>query len=143
MRVLADTNLFIAYLLNPSEHHFITLLLEAVSEGKVTLLMPETLLSEISLTVQRKPHLLQRITASRLTQFLTILQSVCEEIPMIRESIPAVTRDPKDDYLLAYAFVGQAEYLITGDKDLLELPAIPQLVITTSAQFREILHSLS
>lgn len=143
MRVLADTNLFIAYLLNPSEQHFITLLLEAVSEGKVTLLMPEALLSEISLTVQRKPHLLQRITASQLTQFLAGLQSICEEIPMIRESIPAVTRDPKDDYLLAYAFVGQAEYLITGDKDLLELPAIPHLVTTTSAQFREILGSLS
>ena len=35
--------------------------------------------------------------------------------------IPAISRDPDDDYLLALAKVGKADILITGDKDLLVL----------------------
>lgn len=63
-------------------------------------------------------------------------------ISPIEESIPAVTRDPKDDYLLAYALVGKADYLVTGDKDLLVLQAeIPDFEIVSPRQFSEILSS--
>ncbi len=51
-----------------------------------------------------------------------------------------VMRDLKDDYLLAYALVGEADYLVTGDKDLLELQGpITGLEILTSAQFIDVL----
>ncbi len=138
MRVLVDSNLIIAYLLTPSGDHFMAFLLDVVADGQVTLLLPEALLKEIVQTAQRKPHLRQRINPAWLAQFIAVLQSVGEEIPLITEPIPALTRDPKDDYLLAYAFVGQADYLITGDKDLLDLPPLSGLTIVTSAQFREI-----
>lgn len=139
MRVLIDANLFIAYLLKPHEQHIIALTFDAVAAGHVTLLAPEALLDEIGRAVRRKSHLLQLITAPQLDRFLTLLQSICEEIPRITESIPAVTRDPKDDYLLAYAVVGQAAYLVSGDKDLLDLPPIPHLTIVDSGQFRQVL----
>mgnify|MGYP003393236753 CR=1 FL=1 len=35
--------------------------------------------------------------------------------------IPAISRDPDDDYLLALAKAGKANVLITGDDDLLVL----------------------
>ncbi len=142
MRVLIDTNLFIAYLLKPHEDHIIALTLDAAAAGQVTLLTPEALLAEIGRTVRRKPQLLQIITAAQLDRFLALLQAICEEIPRITESIPAVMRDPKDDYLLAYAVVGQANYLVSGDKDLLELPSLPHVTIVDSGQFRQMLRAL-
>lgn len=139
MRVLVDANLFIAYLLKPRDDSFVTLLLNAVVAGQVTLLMPAALLDEIEQTIKRKPHLLPIITEAQLHRFLTLLQSLCEEIPLIREPIPPITRDPKDDYLIAYAVVGQADYLVSGDKDLLELQTAVPVTILNSTQFRQLL----
>ncbi len=139
MRVLVDTNLFIAYLLKPREDSFISLLLEMVVAGQITLLMPEALLSEIEQTITRKPKLISVIGAERLHRFLALLQSLCEEIPLIPEPIPPITRDPKDDYLIAYAVIGQADYLVSGDKDLLDLQTAVPVTILNSEQFRQLL----
>jgi putative PIN family toxin of toxin-antitoxin system len=139
MRVLVDTNLFIAYLLKPRSESFIRILLDAVAEGIVTLLLPEALLDEIGDTIRRKPYLISRIHEDRLILFLQLLKTVGEEIPLISEKIPAITRDPNDDYLIAYAVVGQADYLISGDNDLLVLEKIGALNIVNSGQFRQIL----
>lgn len=35
---------------------------------------------------------------------------------------PAMSRDPDDDLLLAIALGGRAEFLVTNDRDLLEIP---------------------
>ncbi len=139
MRVLVDANLFIAYLLKPRNDSFVTLLLNEVVAGRATLLMPAELLREIEKTVKRKPHLLHIITAAQLHRFLVLLQSLCEEIPRITAAIPPITHDAKDDYLIAYAVVGRADYLVSGDKDLLELNIAVPVTILNSVQFRQLL----
>jgi putative PIN family toxin of toxin-antitoxin system len=68
-----------------------------------------------------------------------LVSGLSETIPTIKEEIPAVTRDPKDDYLLAYALVGEADYLVTGDKDLLVLKQVDTVKIVTSREFLSIL----
>lgn len=50
-----------------------------------------------------------------------------------------MTRDPKDDYLIAYAVIGEADYLVTGDKDLLVLEQIAGVTIVTPARFADLL----
>ena len=47
-------------------------------------------------------------------------------------------RDPDDDKLLETALVGEAECLITGDRDLLELYPFHDIPILTPAGFLEI-----
>lgn len=139
MRVLVDANLFIAYLLKPTDDSFINLLLNTVGEGSITLLMPGALLHEIEQTIRRKPHLNKRITETQLQTFTGLLQAISEEIPLIAEAIPRLTRDEKDDYLIAYAVVGQADYLISGDKDLLVLGKVQGVTIVDSGEFRQVL----
>ena len=51
------------------------------------------------------------------------------------ESIPAICRDPKDDYLLAHALIGSADYLISRDKDLLTLREVEGIKIVEPAEF--------
>jgi predicted nucleic acid-binding protein len=50
-----------------------------------------------------------------------------------------VGRDVKDDYLLAYAVVGDADYLVTGDEDLLVVGKIGSVNITSPSAFLELL----
>ena len=50
-----------------------------------------------------------------------------------------VCHDPDDDLILASSIVGKANYLVTGDKDLLILKEHKDVRIVTAAQF---LHEL-
>ena len=46
-------------------------------------------------------------------------------------------RDPNDDFLLILAKDGKADYLITGDKDLLILNPFNKTKICTPTEFKE------
>ncbi len=136
MRVLVDTNVLISFLLNPGEGGAIRSIFYALVEGKFTLLLPERFLDEMANTAQTKPRLAARISAERLNHFTALLRETGESVVEIKSLIPAVVRDPDDDYILAYALVGRADYLVTGDKDLLALSRqVPGLQILTPAQF--------
>lgn len=50
-----------------------------------------------------------------------------------------MTRDVKDDPVLACAVDGQADYLVTGDPDLLELKEFGAIQIITPDQFLQVL----
>lgn len=58
------------------------------------------------------------------------------------DSIPARCRDPKDDYLLELALVSEADYLITGDKDLLTVEKIGSCQIVTAMEFDALASSI-
>ena len=51
------------------------------------------------------------------------------------ESIVTICRDPKDNFLLALAKDGKADYLLTGDKDLLDLIKFGKTKIKTITAF--------
>lgn len=139
MRVLVDTNLFISHLLSRKKDSLVALVLDKIAEGEITLLVPQALLVEIESVVLKKPNLLQIITKKRLAEFIQLLSAVSEEIPLISDAIPQITRDPKDDFLIAYAVLGEADYLISGDKDLLVLEEIHGVKIVDSGEFRRLI----
>lgn len=56
-----------------------------------------------------------------------------------RQSV-TVSRDPKDNMFLALAAEGNADFLITGDKDLLVLKQYKQTAIMTPATFLAHIH---
>ena len=138
MRVLLDANIFISYLLNPDKEGAIRKIIHAAVLGDFTLLLPEALLDEFVSKIPQKPYLADRISAAELGTLVEILKAVGEIIPIIKEEIPAVTRDPKDDYLLAYAVVGEADYLVTGDEDLLILQQAGEVKIVNPRHFAKI-----
>ncbi len=55
--------------------------------------------------------------------------------------LPAVSdcRDPFDVPFLQLALVGRADYLVTGDRDLLSLTALFKIAIVNAEQFLAIL----
>ncbi|HJP95587.1 MAG TPA: putative toxin-antitoxin system toxin component, PIN family [Pyrinomonadaceae bacterium] len=50
-------------------------------------------------------------------------------------SAPSFPRDPKDELFIAAALACDADYLITGDKDLLDEQPLPSTQILNPAQF--------
>ena len=139
MRILADTNIYISYLLSSHQDSFVSLLFDKVANNDITLLVSTPLLDEIEVTVKRKPYLFEAIGEEKLVRFIELLKIISEEIPFITAEIPIVTRDPKDDYLIAYSILGKVDYLITVDKDLLVLEQVGDVKIVHSGEFRAIL----
>lgn len=54
---------------------------------------------------------------------------------VVEKSEPNLCRDPKDNFLLGLAFDGKADFLITGDDDLLEIGSFYQTKIIAWSSF--------
>ena len=66
---------------------------------------------------------------------LSVFEPFIDLIDVI--SIISICRDPKDNFLLALAKDGKADFLLTGDKDLIDLKKIGKTKINTITSFLE------
>ena len=131
-----DANIFISYLLARDRSATIQLCVESGLAGEFTLVVAQPLLDELARKISEKPYLAARIPQADLTRLIAVLSLVGVMIPPSEEPIPSVSRDDKDDYVLAYAKIADADYLVTGDKDLLVLRnLIDRPAIRTPAEF--------
>ena len=55
----------------------------------------------------------------------------------VRRRLAVVRRDPDDDKFLECAVAGRAQYLVTGDRDLLELDSFRGTTILSAGEFLE------
>ena len=111
MRVILDTNVLVAALIAPNgpPHQ----LFEAFLDEQFTLVTGNMQIEEFS-RVTRYPAIRNRIHPAQAGRMLNAIRSLA----LVIESppIPAVSRDPHDDYLFAMAQASDADYLVTGDK---------------------------
>lgn len=64
----------------------------------------------------------------------TELERICEVVT-IDEATTHNIRDPKDNHVLEAAIAGKCDYIITGDKDLLEVGSYYGIEIVRPAAF--------
>ena len=133
MRVVADTNVLVSGLLWPGlPAHF----LDAALRREFHLLTSEELLAEME-DVLSRAHLEPRLRVrGRTVAEVMIKQRVLATLVAPAEiAPPAQLRDLKDLPVLRCAVGGQAQTIVTGDKDLLVLGEFQAVVITTPRIF--------
>ena len=117
MLVVVDTNIFISYLLVPTSQP--AKIVYLWQSGKFDVLTAQPQIDEL-MRVTRYPKIKERIStvlAGRFINDLRDLAIMVDDLPMVD-----ISPDPYDNYLLAIASGGMADYLVTGDKlDLLAL----------------------
>ncbi|MCM4161376.1 putative toxin-antitoxin system toxin component, PIN family [Antarcticibacterium flavum] len=131
-RVILDTNLWISYLITNS----FTEIDEFIQDGIIILVFSEELLDEF-IEVAKRPKLRKFFATKDVESLLTTFNEFAELIAI--ESQIDVCRDKKDNFLLNLAIDGKADYLVTGDKDLLVLKKIDKTHILT---YRELVEKL-
>lgn len=127
-RVILDTNLWISFLISNRQQE-LDLLLES---GVVTLIFSAELLEEF-LEVANRPKFKRFFKKTDIEGLLGQIQNFGELI--IVESKVEKCRDEKDNFLLNLSVDGKADFLITGDSDLLVLSKIEQTQIVTWSDF--------
>jgi putative PIN family toxin of toxin-antitoxin system len=139
-RVVLDTNLFISALISPEGTP--QQLLRLWEQDRVILLTSSELIHEVDQVLHRDQiQARYRLTEEQIKKLLKRLQQTTERVIPLT-ALPLHSRDPKDDKLLALALGGTADYLITGDNDLLVLdgePTLGNLRIITPAAFLQTL----
>lgn len=124
-RVVLDSNVFVSGLVwggNPGK------VLDCWLQEKFTLFISPAILLEI-LTVLSK----FKVPSALIKQFKDLLENHAEKI--IPHSHFTVCRDPKDNQFLNLCLACRADYLVSGDKDLLALKSFKGTKILKPREF--------
>lgn len=106
-------------------------ILESAATGELILLFAEDIANEIRQTIANRHDLSKRITVTRVDALIALLEDVGEPLPPLDYPLPPIGRDPKDAFLIAHAVVAEADYLVSWDRDLLDLREIAEVKIVS------------
>jgi putative PIN family toxin of toxin-antitoxin system len=115
-----DTNVFVSGFLRRGGNA--NRLLELLYNHAFVHITTQELITELD-EVLRRPVFRSERYGVRESQVATFLAFIARHSVIVSPSLapPVQSRDPKDDKFLCAAFGGNADYLVTGDNDLLVL----------------------
>jgi putative PIN family toxin of toxin-antitoxin system len=137
MRVVLDTNVLVSGLISP--HGQPAQIIAHWLEGDFTLLYMPAMLDELEDVLDRawlKAKLAE--APDRIADLLEAV-TVFGELVVGYVNVAGAIADPFDEMFLACATLGKADYLVTGDKELLTLNVFGKTEIESPAQFLQIL----
>jgi putative PIN family toxin of toxin-antitoxin system len=103
-------------------------LLAAIHDGTVQAVACPQLITEVRDGLH-KPYFATRVNDHEAREALAAITRVLVILPDPERPVPTL-RDPRDDYLIELARTGQAEAIVTGDRDLLDHPDLVPSAIT-------------
>jgi putative PIN family toxin of toxin-antitoxin system len=131
VRAVIDTNVLLSGLLWRGAPHA---LIEHVQAGTLAMVSSPVLLAELAEVIGRAKfdEILERSNTSR-ERSLAEMRQLAEVI--VPPPLPQpVCRDPDDDHLLACALAAQADLIVSGDADLLDLREYRSIRIVAAAE---------
>lgn len=131
MRVVLDTVVFVRALINARNYSG-----QILSEfsTRYTLLISRETAREL-LEVIRRPELARKYKRITAINIESIIEILAHADVITLTDIPEVVRDAKNDIVISTAQTGNADYLVTEDKDLLVLNGQFQFEIITPKTF--------
>ncbi len=127
-RIVIDTNIWISFLLTKDFSSFDKI----ISSSGLVLLFSQELLEEF-IEVAQRPKFKKYFSPADLEVLLFQIKEHGDFITVVNST--KICRDPKDNFLLSLSKDGKATYLITGDKDLLDLKKFGKTQIITLKQY--------
>jgi len=128
-RFIADTNLIISRLLLPDSKPA-----KAFNKAQKggDMLVSDSTLSELAQVLAR-PKFDKYLSPEDRKRFFTLIAPLCIKIDIV-QTITAC-RDPKDNKFLELALNGSADFILSGDKDLLALHPFQGIPIYKPAEY--------
>jgi putative PIN family toxin of toxin-antitoxin system len=137
LKAVLDTNVIVSAIITgkgvPSQ------LLQAWRKQEWVLVVSPSLLQEVQ-RVLSVPKIAQVYAVTR-QDIADLIRLFTSRATIVSENltIPRTVRDPEDDHILACAKEGQADYIVSGDQDLLTLTSYEGIPIVTPAAFAGLL----
>ncbi len=133
-RVVIDTNIWISFLIGKT----LAGLSEAIISDKIKILFSEELNLEL-VEVLRRPKFEKYFSREDVAELISLIHLRADQVKITQYFTDC--RDPKDNFLLDLCVSGEADYLVTGDDDLLSLNPFHGVEIVSYRLFRDFLQS--
>ncbi|MCB9034675.1 MAG: putative toxin-antitoxin system toxin component, PIN family [Chitinophagales bacterium] len=127
-KLILDTNLWISFLITKNYNQLDHILFVE----DVRLIFSQELLEEF-LDVVKRPKFRNFFNSEDIEELLETIEEYANFVQVTSKI--ELCRDKKDNFLLSLAKDSNADYLVTGDKDLLELKRIKKTTILTITEF--------
>ena len=127
-KVVIDSNVLVSILKGKPSLSLIYILFK---EERFKLVISAEVLKELSAVLYR-PHL--KIDSRDIKELFRLIKAKAIRIDLPPPFIDAC-RDPKDNFILELAIKARADFIVTGDKDLLVLKSFHSIPILTTHQF--------
>ncbi|MBU1184373.1 MAG: putative toxin-antitoxin system toxin component, PIN family [Proteobacteria bacterium] len=131
MKAVFDTNVLIAAFL--TEGLCSGLLIRARKQA-FNLVLCDDIIQEFEGILMKK----FKLTSIDISEISTIVSEAVSEILHKLGPIPNICRDPNDDMIIACAMDAAADYIVTGDEDLLILKRYKDIVIINPRNFESL-----
>lgn len=130
LRIVVDTSSLVSYILTQGK--LMSRVIEHWRSGSLILLSSPATRAELAAVLSRPQ--IRRLSTVPLDQFVQGLERFSENVPGIAD-VTSVCRDPQDTKFLVCAQEGQAHYLVSSDRDLLDLRRHGETAIVNPGEF--------
>ena len=132
IKIVVDTNIWIIFLIGRS----LDSLVKSIKTKNVEVFFSQELHDEL-FSVMTRPKFKSQISEAKIAEIREIVNS---KVTTIKPNCTiADCRDSKDNFLLELAVSAGADYLVTGDNDLLVLDPYQNVRIIKAFEFKKIL----
>jgi len=128
IRIVIDTKIFVRYLIRPSAVIKELLEMRWLTDQVQVVTAPE-LIAEVT-EVLRRPKIQAYIKPQEAQVILDTIRRKADLLPSLGP-VPPYTGAPKDDKFVACALLGNAQYLVSVDEDILVLQQVEQVKMVT------------
>lgn len=132
IKVIFDTNVWISFLIGKK----LAIIKNYISSGEITIIVTQQLLAEIK-DVSGRSAIKKYFPQNTVTELMAFLNAIAIKIEIVPTHFDC--KDPKDNFLLDLIDFSEADYLVTGDKFLLELNPFMTATILKPADFENVL----
>jgi putative PIN family toxin of toxin-antitoxin system len=128
-KIIIDTNLWVSFLIGKK----LSALKELLQNSKLTIYMCDSLIEEIK-RVAAKPKIRRYLSEDDSLALLELIGIYCTSVSIKKTAVSSL-RDFNDLFLLSLAETVNADFILTGDKDLLVLGSHRKTSIVTYSVF--------
>jgi uncharacterized protein len=128
VKVVFDTNVLVAAFLTEG---LCSGLLIRARKHAFELVLCDDIIQEFEGILTRK----FKVTSEDISEISAIVLEAASEVLHTLGLIPKICRDPNDDMIIACAIDAGADYIVTGDEDLLILKRYQDIVIMNPRNF--------
>jgi len=130
VKVIFDTNVWISFLIGKR----LAFIKAYISNGEISIVTTDELFKEI-IEVTSRERLKKHFPIESVKELIELLETIAEKVEI--RPTHFISRDPKDNFLLDLIDFSKADYLVTGDKDLLLHNPFKTAKILTPSNFEE------
>ncbi|MBU6159434.1 MAG: putative toxin-antitoxin system toxin component, PIN family [Bacteroidetes bacterium] len=130
IKVIFDTNVWISFLIGKR----LSKIKNHLSNGHITIITTDQLLDEIRLVTDRE-KLKKYFPTESVNELVDLLENIAINVEI--KPVHIISKDPKDNFLFDLIEFSEADYLVTGDKEILLHNPFKTAQILTPVEFEK------